>query len=827
MKQGKRFSHDLEAYLDEVVYPALFKRLDTAFPAFAWRQKGDGTWEATQWPADFPLKVEHENPDRLMVYVNRPHWVKVHGHDGVRFLNLVNGGRKPDGPDFIPAVRKLCELAGVSFPERDRSPDELARLHQREARRSALEAVTARAQTVLWSPAGEAARAYLTAERGFTDDDLRELGFGFYDRAEAFREALKREGKYLQDAEAAALLWTKLEGYILIPWADASGQPLTLYGRWPEKTPPNGRPKTIALPGDGTKGSPLYYDRARKAGHTDLVAVEGVFDAALLQARGDSRVVAYVAAQFSGGQIETLVRHKVRSVIVCPDPDGGGDRGALASVSALDKAGILAYAAPRLPDGLDPDEFLLRKGLDGWKAHVSKAVSGATYRAQSIIGNVSTDSPDVDRRRVVDEVLSFETTLRGPRAGLDREDVLRLLEEKTGYSAATLADMAEGLDALRRKEKAEKDLDDALRRAQDRGDRSALDVVRDLSTDLATLQVHTVDAPPPFDVDRIRETLSRKPHGLASGLKTLDDALEVRFHAGELAALLARPAHGKTAALGRLLLNWTRAAKGDEVFVFYSFEEPEEFLTARLVSMLTAEAAEVANAGWDGWTPFEVRAFDRDPRAHAKNNTALAAAWEEVRAFEGRLQIVFRPGWTVDELVVHARALAARETLGGVLVDYWQKIPPPGGGSMTGREDRRDIALAVVGRRLKALAVDLNCPVVAGAQAGRETAKDATKIPQGKEYKDEAVQKALRSRRFTMQDAREGGIEQEADMVLGLLNFRADFREGAETPGNIPPVTRLEVGVLKNRYGPPGKWAGVAFDGRCLFLRDPAFEGEV
>ena len=359
----ERYGQDLGSYLDEVVYPSLFERLDAAFPEFGWKRTSGG-WTATAWPVDFPDPANERKPARLMVYTDRPWWIKVHGHSGVRFLDLVNGGRKPEGPEFLEAVRSLCELAAVRFPEREYSSEELARRQKVESRRSALELLVAYAQDMLFSSAGKAALAYLTKERGFTEAAVRELGLGFYDSTEKVRKALEAGGADLQAAKDAALLWPKLEGYVLLPWADARGHPLTLYGRWSTKTPPEGRPKTIALPGEGTKGSPLYFDRARKAGHRDLVAVEGVFDAALLQVGGGSRVVAYVAAEFSGLQVETMARHRVRSVVVCPDPDGGGDRGALSSVASLTKAGIRAYVTPRLPDGLDQDEFLLRDGLN-------------------------------------------------------------------------------------------------------------------------------------------------------------------------------------------------------------------------------------------------------------------------------------------------------------------------------------------------------------------------------------------------------------------------------------------------------------------------------
>jgi replicative DNA helicase len=130
-----------------------------------------------------------------------------------------------------------------------------------------------------------------------------------------------------------------------------------------------------------------------------------------------------------------------------------------------------------------------------------------------------------------------------------------------------------------------------------------------------------------------------------------------------------------------------------------------------------------------------------------------------------------------------------------------------------------------VARGLKSLAVDLSCPVVAAAQISREAVKDRQAIPRGQAYQDRAVQDAIRARRPQLHHLREGGSEQEADLVLGLLNYRADFEvsEEEEWPGSVakpPNVTLFEVGVLKNRYGTPGIWAGLAFEGRLGLLRD-------
>lgn len=811
----ERYSEDLGAYLDEVVYPALFDRLPPAFPSFGWRKSGSA-WVATNWPADFPEPAEDPRPDRLMVYPDRPYWVKVHGHAGVRFLDLVNGGRKPTGPEFLSAVRSLCDLAGVSFPEREVSAEEVERRQKVEARRSVLEVVTEYAQGVLFSPAGEAALSFLTKERGFTEDEARGLGLGFYDSVGKVRQALEAAGVDLKAAEEAALLWPKLEGYVLIPWADAMGHPLTLYGRWSTKTPPEGRPKTLALPGEGTKSSPLYFDRARRAGHRDLVAVEGVFDAALLQARGDSRVVAYVAAQFSGGQVETLTRHRVRSVVVCPDPDGGGDRGALSSVDALTKAGIDAYVTPRLPDGLDPDEFLLRDGLEGWKAHVHAAVSGAVYRARVAIGNVTPDCPEVDRRQAVDATLSLVEGLRGSWAGLDREDVLRLTVEATGYTYETLEELAEDHATRRRKEETERTLDRLVRDAQaGRADGAdPLQVARQLTDGLSRLHAVVEEPPPWFSVDRLERESQELPEGKPSGWGSLD-TLDVRFNPGELALLAARTGHGKTSVLVNLLRNWLRETEGtDEAFVFYSAEEPETRIFHRLLAL---ESVDLERG--DGWFPNAVRDYLRSPKSlsFVPDPRLLESARNRVRSWEGRLLVVNRPAWDAEKLAAHARTVRGDVNLAGVFVDYLQRIPAP-----PGSHDRRDIEVSAVGRTFKALSIDASCPVVVGAQINREAIpKDYAKDLQGKSYRDATT--LIRTARPELHHLREGGSEQEADLVLGLLNYAADFRTEAKATGEkkVPDATLFEVGVLKNRYGEVGRWAGLVFEGRFNLIRDP------
>jgi putative DNA primase/helicase len=325
-------------------------------------------------------------------------------------------------------VRELAALAGVPFPERRLTAEEQARIRQWEVRRAVLNLVIRQAQAHLWTSAGEAARAYLIETRGFTAPALQALGFGLYPDVSLLRRLLQAPGYAAADLQALSGVWEGLSGYIIIPWHDEAGRPLTLYGRWPGDPPP-GRPKTTALPGADSKRSPLYLDRTRQAGHSEVILVEGVLDAALAQSLGDTRVIACVAAQLSRRQVQTLARHHIQGVTICLDPDTGGDSGTLSCIKSLRAAQIRAYVAPRLPDGLDPDEFLLRHGLAAWQAHLAGARKGVLWQAERLLAphDVTTDK---GRDTAIAALVALHKGLTDP---VEQQDLERLLAERIGY----------------------------------------------------------------------------------------------------------------------------------------------------------------------------------------------------------------------------------------------------------------------------------------------------------------------------------------------------------------------------------------------------------
>lgn len=689
MRPGDRSLGD---FLDHEVVPQLSVEAVFTDPVHAWREKGARAWKGScPWHASKTGSSFTVDPKSLR-------WWCAGGCGGggpIQYLWRKRGGAgtTPTGKDFVDLVRELAALAGVPFPERELTEEEREKARAWSARRSLLATVYAHAEEVLWSPSGEAARAYLKG-RGFSDEEVRSLHMGLYDRVAGFRNVLKKTGADLKDADEVAVLWSSLEGYITIPWLDDRGNPLTMYGRW-VGPPPAGRPKTIALPGEGTKASPLYFDRAKAAGLRDLVLVEGVFDAALLQARGDARVVASVAAQLSGLQVETLVRNRVRRVFVCGDPDGGGDAGTLRNVEALTRAGIQSYVVPRLPDGMDPDEFLLREGLGGWKDHVSHAVHSETFLARQILqGHGDPERwTDADLVAILDEAVAHDEAVTNPERMTDLDLFFwPPIKEATGV----------GEDALMarlyasREEKAKAQEVEAFQKlaltVQEKVQAGDLQGVHSLVLDEAhRLRIGTrgrvADPVRPLS-EELRDHEARLVRwrgkdflGLPQRVITKLD-LWTRGLRG-LMLLAARPNVGKTALAVQLGVDVV-VNNPDAVFVFVSLEMPRW-------EILTRVRCRFAEMDWATLVFGSERSLG-EVFYTSQEAVRLAAGDEKLVRYGERILILDEknfPSPSVEGVVAHIEALKQRtgSSRAFVLVDYLQVWPVPPEAQRTVRTD--------------------------------------------------------------------------------------------------------------------------------------------
>ncbi len=238
--------------------------------------------------------------------------------------------------------------------------------------------------------------------------------------------------------------------------------------------------------------------------------------------------------------------------------------------------------------------------------------------------------------------------------------------------------------------------------------------------------------------------------GVATGFRDLDRAL-AGLQRSDLILLAARPSMGKTAFVLNLA-NYI-AVRSHVSTVFFSLEMSKESLVERMLAMDSHIDATAIRGG----TLKETEWGD------------LANAAREIG--ESALIIEDTPGISVSEVRSRCRKYKLENNLGLIIIDYLQLM------SGDGRSESRQQEISEISRSLKALARELDVPLIALSQLSRAVESRPDKRPM-------------------LSDLRESGaIEQDADVVMFI--YRDEYyNKNTEHPGEA------EIIIGKQRRGP-------------------------
>lgn len=260
---------------------------------------------------------------------------------------------------------------------------------------------------------------------------------------------------------------------------------------------------------------------------------------------------------------------------------------------------------------------------------------------------------------------------------------------------------------------------------------------------------------------KIEELYKRKSDitGLATGF-TLLDRMTAGLQPGELIILAARPSMGKTAISLNIAQNIVLKQK--KTLAYFSLEMGRDQLMMRILSseakinMKDIRSGRVPDNAW----PMLINAAQHLSESHLYIDETSGVSPFEIRA--------------------RARRLKAQHGLDCIMIDYLQLM------DLKQKVESRERAVSEISKGLKALAKELEIPIIALAQLNR-----------GVEGRSD--------RRPMLSDLRESGsIEQDADVIMML--YRDDYydKEDPEKQGHA------EVIVGKHRNGPTGtvklKW---------------------
>src|SRR5947209_6396156 len=251
--------------------------------------------------------------------------------------------------------------------------------------------------------------------------------------------------------------------------------------------------------------------------------------------------------------------------------------------------------------------------------------------------------------------------------------------------------------------------------------------------------------------------------GVASGFKDLDKKLG-GLHPSDLIIVAGRPSMGKTALATNIAFHAAknyRAAQGPDgrkdvnlpaddgaVIAFFSLEMSAEQLATRLLAEESGTSSDRIRRG-------DVRREDFDKFVAASTRLAQVP-----------LYIDDTPALSVSALRTRARRLKRQQGLGLIVIDYLQLMRPATG---TRAIENRVQEISDITRGLKAIAKELDVPVIACSQLSRAVEQREDKRPQ-------------------LADLRESGsIEQDSDVVMFI--FREEYYLSRAEPTHRPEET--------------------------------------
>jgi len=245
--------------------------------------------------------------------------------------------------------------------------------------------------------------------------------------------------------------------------------------------------------------------------------------------------------------------------------------------------------------------------------------------------------------------------------------------------------------------------------------------------------------------------------GVPTGYADLD-RMTTGLQPGDLTIVAARPSMGKTA--WALNAAQTAAIEHEVPVAIFSLEMSKEQLVQRFLCAEGRVDAQKLRRG--NLSPDEYQRL-----AVAAGHLNTAPLW-----------IDDSPASTVLEMRAKSRRLKSETDVGLIIIDYMQLMSGPSGSESRVQE------VSAISRGLKALARELEVPVIALSQLSRAPEQRADHRPQ-------------------LSDLRESGsIEQDADLVMFL--YRPEYYFGPTDKDGASLEGKSELIVSKQRNGPTG-----------------------
>ncbi len=335
--------------------------------------------------------------------------------------NAIDFVIRRDRVEFVEAMKILAKNAGIDLPRFGESKEKTS---ERQMLLDAHLAATMLFEKLLSHPQqGKAARHYLH-ERGFSNESIKRFRIGFVpegwdtllksDSMKKFPPSVLQRAGLVKPREDGSGHYDTFRNRIIFPIRDESGRVMAFGGRiMPGATDPAkylNSPETPLF----SKGKSIFgLDLARqRIVETRTVAVvEGYTDVVMAHQYGATNVVSILGTAMSEQLVSRLRRYADRIVLLF-DPDTAGEAAVNRAVE-LFLTQPLEIAIAALPESLDPDEFLIKNGLEALENVLRDAQDALTYKWRQLVRQIGASGNVTGEQKAIASYLELLASARG------------------------------------------------------------------------------------------------------------------------------------------------------------------------------------------------------------------------------------------------------------------------------------------------------------------------------------------------------------------------------------------------------------------------------
>ena len=353
--------------------------------------------------------------------------------------NVINFIMDIERCSYHEAVEILADRAHIPLPEMINDPEWELRRTRRERLLSANREAARFYHELLFTPAGAASLNYLRG-RGLSDAVIRKFGLGAApDQWSALTDHLLSAGYTLDELSSVGLTVVKpprepggrqlsfdmFRNRAIFPIIDMYRNVIAFGGRSLGKE----LPKYI-----NTSDTPVFNKRKgvyaanllRRQRHLEhVILVEGYMDVVSLTQFGVEGVCATLGTAFTNEQAR-LLRRFAPEVYLAYDGDSAGQHAILRGLDILEQEGIPCRVLD-FPDGLDPDEYIRRDGIEGFRSLPTLPAAAYRLRRLKESFDLSQDEGKMNYIRKAASLLSSQDPV-------GEETYLKTLMVETGFS---------------------------------------------------------------------------------------------------------------------------------------------------------------------------------------------------------------------------------------------------------------------------------------------------------------------------------------------------------------------------------------------------------